>query len=219
MPELGKGLPEDVKNEWGKILADKKQGKRGGSIEDLIYDSPLEVIGYGGQSIVVNDIRNTDKVIAVDNDLNVGSEIFNPEQAKTQYYWHQIMHVLFPHNFPRMHMSSGGNKGEEKIFSGTVREKINETNRSVEFPFSNVEDFCYEIGMHPHDLFDVASVNFEVGEDGGEYYLDRMNKNFQYNVIVREKILDYMSVHDYDTQSIARVASMLDRIGQISKSN
>lgn len=77
----------------------------------------------------------------------------------------RILYNLFPHNFPKLYAARGGEASQ------TVRKRINSEDVPIQYPFSEVIRECQEIGF-PLRIDEGTDLNFIVGNDGGEYYVD-----------------------------------------------
>lgn len=123
----------------------------------------FEVLGSGRESVVIVNPKNDKEVIGYD------FKDISPEQSERDDLVQGIMSTLFPHNYPHhQHLKNNS----EDCLPITVRQRIIESNNSeVKYPYDQVRQILHKIDL-PVYIGD-ASINFMIGEDGGEYYIDR----------------------------------------------
>jgi hypothetical protein len=205
-----------------------------GEIESLLlkkYEG--DVIGKGSECIVV-PIEGEEKKIAA---YSYSREL-SPSQAKRIFYLQRIFSTLFPHNFPHFYASVGSlsrSEGEEGV-TGTIRHKIDgiATKEAIKrhpsldknlpflekaranlrralpphFPFSEVLRACKkEMGFDLHH--DSSTVNFLLGSDGGEYYVDTLKEVPSQFMLA--PILAYMDKHTYSEEEKRIVTVSFER--------
>lgn len=98
----------------------------------IIQQEGLETVGIGNFRVIVpHPIDPEHKVVGIDYKTNM-----NPELAKRFYFSHQILHALFPQNFPEIYASHAtiyDQESREMIReSSTVRERIIPATPAVE---------------------------------------------------------------------------------------
>lgn len=94
--------------------------------EKLTEKHDVELIGCGGESVVLPHPESTDKLVSI------GYWPWDHECIVGVYYFQNLMATLFPHNFPRFHAVFAGDfYSDEKNGrpSGIVREKFNHSIR------------------------------------------------------------------------------------------
>jgi len=230
MPELGPKNLDFIKNLKKKFKINQKT-----PWDDLPFSDQIQVladahnekyIGDGAEVVVVGyrDEPNSDKLVAF-NYKDVEAK-----KAKIIFYLHRFFSTLFPHNFPHFYKSAGKNpndssnvKPEENDVSGTIRQEIKKREPSaseskyVPFSFQRVLFICNTL-LGIHLKYDEELVNFIVGADGGEYYVDTLDninfKNWDEDVIVQ-----YMEENDYSSQDIGIVKRSLERLKTLTNPN
>ncbi|KKP33498.1 MAG: hypothetical protein UR23_C0042G0005 [Candidatus Roizmanbacteria bacterium GW2011_GWA2_32_13] len=96
---------------------EKPNQKVEGTPEEQIFSKPIKSViesyggvtglsGEGSDKIAYN--VGTDKVALIHKE-NVAPKENSAEFYKSQYYLHQILHILMPDNFPQVRMASGNN--------------------------------------------------------------------------------------------------------------
>lgn len=246
MPELG--YPQNdfikaVKREAGKMgFADTQliygalrlQGEHSRELD--------EMIGAGGEYVVVPDPKGKRESIAVA--FRYKDKDMFPLRAKSIFYLQRIFSTLFPHNFPHFYAAFGrpqaGTAEQTAAPTGQIRERIKGLRHGlggyyadgdyaspfmgvpdprVRHPFKKVLDTCEkEFGLELS--YDKASSNFLLGSDGGEYYVDVLEKWGFYELNhddVVERIIRYMKENHYDEKDIYIVQKSIERFRDLSK--
>ena len=160
--------------------------------EDLTY------IGHGHESIVVKNNNKPEQVIAFSY-LDMP-----PERAIRIYYMQRIYAILFPHNFPHFFAARGGKN------SMTHRQEIIPSDAKPKHPFEEVTKICEKWEIPQPWLYDPVSVNFLIGLDGGEYYVDQLFT--PQNPLDLKKALMYMKNSGYSNKDQEIVRHNIDRI-------
>lgn len=230
MPEVGiKDSPfiQALRTETAnKNLYEVSKGK----ILEIAQGNNEEFIGNGHESIVIQYKGKPTKVIALDY---YG---MSPERAKSDFYFQRIMSTLFPHNFPHFYAAfSGPELKEGGHIAGTIRERIlppKPTFRrrlmeklrisDIKYPFTDVEQECFEMGINTGIFNELVPHNFMTGTDGGQYFIDNLEPymhtiNWKDPLTGRpnwdkDRILGYMKDKKYSQVDISIVSSSLDRL-------
>ena len=77
-----------------------------------------EIIGGGFEKRVYVDEHNADKVVKVYLEKEGGEN-----KARARFYLGKILHMLFPENFPNIHLSASGKIPFDKHTQKVVMEK------------------------------------------------------------------------------------------------
>jgi hypothetical protein len=176
------------------------------------------VVDSGAKSVVVVKKRSPEKLVAINY------KPITPEEAKKVFYVQRIFSTLFPHNFPHFYGAFGDNPKDplEKLQSvtGTVRQRVRRVklnNQKARYPFKEVLEGIKEIGLSS-DIFDSASSNYIVGQDGGEYYVDTINQHllkpdgFDIN-----KIIEFMKAHGHSKRNQYIVVNSFKRLRTLAE--
>lgn len=131
------------------------------------------------EKLIFHNILRPDMIVAVE------SFPVSPKYAKAFFYAHKGFELLFPHNFAPMHAyfpSSdqqpafavrGKIKGAHTRSPFGIEEPVSSWEGEPAYPFKDVLRACDEANI-PLFLDGANNSNFVVGEDGGEYYVDRI---------------------------------------------
>lgn len=183
----------------------------------------LEFIGYGAECAVITQHGHDHRVTAFKY-----SEV-EPMQMKKIFYVQRILSTLFPHNFPRFYTVFYRN-GYEKVPSGSIRQKINvlfdfdkenfsqsKYEEATKYSFRDATKKLDSLEVPIH--FDLFSGNYNVGPDGGEYYLDTPILYFSHKWN-KQKIIQYMQQQktkqsEYSDMDIRLVSKSIDRLRQL----
>lgn len=167
------------------------------------------LVGVGQECVVVTDQQTPELVVAFTyKDLS-------PIEAKRIFYAQRIFSTLFPHNFPHF---DGACSGE---YARTIRQRMYRAeNTPIKYPFVEVIlKAVFEWGIS-RMIFDGASFNYVIGPDGGQYYLDSiaLEKDFEHNLTTektRNNISYFMKEHSFSDRDIAVVESSITRLNQL----
>ena len=223
MPELGpkdssfiRKMKDNMKIFSGLLLPN------GRDIAALVETYNEEYIGKGKEVVVIALKGSTEptKVVAF-NYRDV-----SPERAKEIFYLHRLFSILFPHNFPHFYASSGQDpKSRNENVSGTVRQRIEfaEANsiggqtksETRPYPFKKVEEFCRE--LHIPIAIDYVGKNLFLGVDGGEYYVDTLNR--YPGMLDSYEIIKYMKKEKYSEDDIKIAKLTIERLNALNKRN
>lgn len=158
----------------------------------IFKKSGLEKIGEGEAKEVFQDPISKDKVLKLSKYESDESESMRRARAKAKFYFHKILHLVFPENFPDVSGAGPGIIRAEKIALDERNKKIKlvaEKRHSNEGEYSHEEyreafeaerkteaDPRYQtlvIKMRALEIpFDTAEVNFSVDQSGNVKYLD-----------------------------------------------
>ncbi len=210
-------------------------------LDELAQNFDMEVVGRGAECVVLAPMEEQPKSPRVKAILTY--EHFTPPLAKALFYSHRILSTLFPHNFPRFYAAFSG---EEEKLSGSVRHRISSTpltdhvgsgNASLKrlewrtigrlksaalgktisrYPFSKALKDCKRLGIDIR--YDNSAVNFILGDDGGEYYVDSVINNITklsqaHNLVdAKDNIIAYMQKYKFSEEEVHLVNTSLDRL-------
>ena len=188
-------------------------------VEEILKKEDLSLIGAGGECVVVvqevdsktANVPKADIVIAIDY-----KDIETSLDAKKLFYVHRIMSTLFPHNFPHFFTSYGSSTIAEK--SGTIRQRIYEQTgqaRDIKYSLESVDNGMKEMGGFPIDFDFWHPQNYMIGEDGGEYYVDKIRLDDK-PVWHSDKILAYMEKNKYDSIDQRIVIRSIARLNELT---
>jgi hypothetical protein len=217
MPELLRLLETD----FTKALYPKRhdfEWRTVTNVRNFTEDRHLEYVGKGASCIVVAIPGDTKRVVAFNHYPST------PQEMKLVFYTQRLLVTLFPHNLPRFYAAFSDNENDN-ILSGTIRQRIkrrfgervptDEYKRAVKYRFENVEKELRKIDLAIG--FDDFEKNFDVGSDGGEYFLDTPYMPY-FRAINRTKILEYMRTNrnpKYSKYEIHVVNKTIKRIAAL----
>ena len=227
MPELNpfkKEFLKEVFDQKGDFSSKEKVIK-------LIKDSNVPILGSGIQCVVVEHPSKKEKVVSINY------ENLSPLGAKDVYYSSKILHILFPHNFPKVFFTSA--KQEKEELNGTIREKIvgenfadqNNSNRLKPdnfYPFEKVRKELQTLKLKPYYLPYVIDEKLEnfIGTKNNEYYVDTAYLGYfikmqevDEKITNIEAISEYMRKNKYSESDITVVISALERLKELYKDN
>lgn len=169
----------------------------------------IDFVGVGLQSIVVGH-KDQEKVVAYPVEKEFVASAFKASQT---FHIHRLLSLLFPHNIPKFYYLGF----DDGVVS--IRQRIKTTSdQSVTWPFDQVRSFLQETDIPAR--FDENAVNFEVGQDGGQYYLDTVkNYSHQWRNWDIQKIEDWAQTNQPDLSenqldAIRKSVVRLREIGQ-----
>lgn len=150
--------------------------------------SELDFVGNGHEVVVVKH-QGQDRFVTAFNYRDI------PEsRAKVIFHTQRILATLFPHNFPRF-KSTYYSSPQNAFHGATERQMVNEQDTRIKYPFENIEQTMEKAGMNT--WFDAAPVNYIVGSDGGEYYVDVPNaSHFGWDKEKALKFIENYKRHD-----------------------
>lgn len=207
-------------------------------------DPDLAFVGEGVESIVVSTKSKPERVMAISYfDLS-------PQEARQEFYVHRIFSTLFPHNFPHFYAALGSwdvgknPEGNTTLSTGTVRERIVSKERrklslpeiiirkltnnpQVKFPLSKAwrefEKMHIDLDHFLDTEWGALSENTLLGEDGGEYYIDKIKPSglqpFSFNEDTQASILKYMNDKGYSDIQKKIVETSLSRLDALGVEN
>lgn len=72
------------------------------------------------------------------------------------------------------------------------------------------------MGIYQYFIFDTSTCNFVIGDDGGEYYVDTIQKFWAENYN-EQKISDFMRKHKYSNYNIQIALSSIARLKELKR--
>lgn len=199
-----------------------------GLLEKYVKRREIELIGHGAECTVISQHGHDHRVTAFKY-----SEVESTRMVKI-FYVQRILSTLFPHNFPHFYTTFNGDRNK-KIPPGSIRQKINVLfdeenilNRigrefrqkyedATKYIFRNANQKLTSLGVPVN--FDLFSGNYNIGPDGGEYYLDTPILDFsrKWN---KQKIIQYMRQQktkrsEYSDIDIRLVSKSIDRLKKL----
>ncbi|OGC58162.1 hypothetical protein A2976_00955 [candidate division WWE3 bacterium RIFCSPLOWO2_01_FULL_41_9] len=154
---------EDIINSLPRPLKNAEVSK---ALKNVYPDE--EFIGWGSEAIVIADRNDPETVVAYH--LNHPS-ITGPFGPSKTYHINNVLHNIFPHNFPKLKAVWGG---ETPV---TFRRRILEDqNAAITYPIESVLYF-FESLNNPLQLDIGSEDHFIKSSDGGEYYVDLVFNN------------------------------------------
>lgn len=216
MPELiserEKSFARDIYSRWAE--------SSGIMLRKLTKAKELEYIGHGAECAVVAQPDGPHRVTAFRyNEMS-------PDRAKKIFYLQRVLSTLFPHNFPRFYTVFYGND-QDKIPGGSIRQRIweqfggrkndSQYKDSIKYKFEDAINILEQIGIPVS--FDTFDLNFDVGPDGGEYYLDTPIF-LNIGKFKKAKVIDFMKRHKdkpsgYSNADIRLVSKSIDRLKEL----
>ncbi len=191
-------------------------------IRKTVGEYAVEFISCGGECFVFR-LKVTPEIVAAPTfyDMSV-------KEAKTKYYLHKIMNLLFPDNFPRMITAVG------KIYIPTVNPNISGTFRIyVDGKTTNGYGTDYQVASEkskyglekvktaikelelPFIPLDFYGLHHVLSADNGHYFLDTISLDTKghWN---RAKIASFMASQGHSNYQISSVMKIIDRVEYIN---
>lgn len=180
----------------------------------------INYIGEGGRVVVASVEGNEDKLIALSR-----KEV-DPDTAKSIYYNHKLLRLLFPDNFPSIYASFG--KKDGKGISANFRERIygrkftkqevhkvfgSSTKGLQDNSFRVVVDAIKEMGLPLK--FDENERNYMMSEEGREYFVDTINFRGWTDEMV-ESVRTYMNRKEFGDEDKKKANNYLGRLLSLS---
>lgn len=199
-----------------KIREAEKQGDNSSNTKAQILRDDENYVGHGGRVVVAATEQNPDKLVAISM-----KEVF-PKEAKTVFYNHKILKILFPYNFPKIFATGGKHQG--KGVSANFRERVygrkftkKEANdvhshrnvSSTEHPFSKVIDIFEKLGIPI--LFDRNERNYMVSDYDDEIFVDTINYN-NWSEEQKDAVINYIEAEGYSKRDVRVVKSCFERL-------
>lgn len=223
-----------------------------GQIEKIVEENDLAYISEGSECIVVSPQKRTWKslwrkpevdqrlVLAFDYKMNE-KRLIDPKEAKTLFYTQRLMSTLFPHNFP--HFYSAWGAYDPKQVSGTIRERKipkkppliervrsyfsksgeSSTLQKIDYPLSKVHQVLKELGWDFIYIDSTASENRIVGQDGGEYFVDKTRiflkagEQLDSNRWNMDKLTEYLRKNQFSQTDQHIIIGSISRIQELQK--
>jgi hypothetical protein len=142
----------------------------------------VELLGMGTQHIVVGDPVHPDRVIAFESIPNHNRQLFHLVE---KYHMHNIMNILYPENFPRLH-------GVSREDAYNVRERVEDPTPIKFGQYSIAKQLQNEIysetGIDP--MFDIQGDNFVKTADGNYKYIDLLDNVAVFFSYSEEKVAE-----------------------------
>jgi len=166
-------------------------------------------INRGEECIVFAYPGEKKKVLSIDY-----KDTLSIKDAKLQYYYHNILATVFPHNFPRMHASFGSNSSTD--ITGDVRQRIAKARKKrpakIHYPLRKVRKISNDWALpftqdfNPDNVITTAK--------GEEFYVDTLtvDKNDTAEI---DNIIIYMRHHHYSDTDIKKVQRYQTRMKDI----
>ncbi len=207
MPEGLITEPQSIKKfKEGRLL-------RESDLRDSLEKEDFQFLGMGKESIVIKHPDNDGEVVAFVYDRFSPVKSIDRFEALKIYHNQRIWQALFPDHFPKITMSSGGEKAR------TVRQRISRGRNidKTEHPFEEVFDECKRNDL-PIPKVDNWDFNFMVGEDGNEYYVDLLSNSNKGEVTTdwdRDKLAVFMRKKFLDASTQKKVLASEQRLREI----
>lgn len=207
-------MPKEIETVMKPVKSEVvRKGSRylmGYELEEVVdqLDADVNIIGSGAECVVFDSpktIGGKEIVISVDYHNRT------PLNAKKVFYTMRILSTLFPHNFPHFYAT-----GTDKNMSSFAREKIkNEFEQLplVKYPFSDASKLIEDLGLPV--MFDDFFLNYAVGVDGGEYYLDTPLGFLE--TWPKEETLKYMEKKGFTETQRRIVSKSMDRLEKLGR--
>lgn len=191
-------------------------GNNSSNLKAQLLKRDANFVGEGGRVVVAATENDKNVLVAVSM-----KEVF-PKEAKTVFYNHRILHILFPYNFPKMYASYGRIK--ESGVSANFRERVigrsftkldivnlnlHKYVSSVEYPFWIVIDTLKKIGIQIK--FDNNERNYMVNDYGDELFVDTINYS-NWSEMDRDRVLNFMKQNGYSESDIRVVENSINRL-------
>jgi hypothetical protein len=216
-------MPESLTGDeiaFGQSIYLKRNDEK--AVRNLVSEQPeLQYIGKGAECTVIGQLGFEHRVTAFKY-----SEM-EPAEMLNIFYTQRILSTLFPHNFPRFYTAFYGDK-DKKIPAGTIRQKVDsklegryvrystETSKVTKFRFSDVVKTLNQLNIGIG--FDPKTKNYDIGPDGGEYYLDTPIMGI-FKDWDKKRILGYMHKHKYSKSDIRSISGSIDRLVVINSAS
>lgn len=220
MPEIV--APKTFSDEVEETIREKKGKVISTNAIAQSLKGDINYIGVGGRVIVATVEGDEDKLIALSR-----KEV-DPDTAKSVYYNHKLLKLLFPDNFPTIYASFG--KKDGKGISANFRERIygrKFTKQEVQKVFGDsakglqensfrvVVDAIKEMKL-PLE-FDENERNYMVSEEGREYFVDTINFRGWTEEMVKS-VFSYMDRKGFGDEDKQKANKYLERLISFKKS-